>query len=170
MGKKTIDWMYIEGEDKSQSMNHTDVNVAGVELSAQWLPSFYDKNSFVQNVGVSYTYINVDKKSAANGSSYTLDQLRHKANLSVEHLLGFKKLKAQWQLTLADRMGSYVSRTGTTEPYSVVFLTNLRVQWQKGMFTVYASAMNLFGESYFDYGGIEQPKRWLSAGVAVKLK
>lgn len=169
MGKKTIDWMYIEGEDKSQSMNHTDVNVAGVELSTQWLPSFYNKSCFIQSIGISYTYINIDKKSAANGSSYTLDQLRHKANLSVEHLLGFKNLKAQWQLTLADRMGNYVSRTGATEPYDVVFLTNLRVQWQKGMFTIYASAMNLFGESYFDYGGIEQPKHWFSAGVAVKL-
>ena len=170
MGRKTIDWMYIEGEDKSQSMNHTEVDVAGVELSAQWLPSFYSRSSFIQNIGVSYTYINIDKKSGANGSSYTLDQLRHKANLSIEHLLGLKGLKAQWNFSLADRMGSYVSATGTTEPYEVVFLTNLKVQWQKSIFTVFAEAINLFGEKYFDYGGIEQPKHWFSGGIAVSIR
>ncbi len=169
MGRNTIDWMYIEGEDKSQSMNHTEVDVAGIELSAQWLPSFYNTNSFIQCIGLSYTYINIDKSSGVSGSSYTLDQLRHKANLNIDHLLGFKNLKAQWQFTFADRMGSYVSPTGATEPYDTVFLANLRVQWQKSMFTVFAEAMNLFGESYYDYGGIEQPKHWLSAGVTIRI-
>ncbi|MDR0659290.1 MAG: TonB-dependent receptor [Prevotellaceae bacterium] len=170
MGRKTIDWMYIEGEDKSQSVNHAEVNVAGVELSGQWLPSFYNKNSFIQSIGLSYTYINIDKSGGVSGSSYTLDQLRHKVSLNIEHLLGLKNLKARWRLNLLDRMGNYVSASGSTEPYEVVFLANLRVQWQKNMFTIFAEAMNLFGETYFDYGGITQPKQWLSAGVVVRFK
>lgn len=170
MGRETIDWVYLEGVDKSQSMNHSEVNTLGLELSYQWTPSLYNKNNFIQNAAISYTYIYIDKHSSSNGASYTLDQLRHKASLGIEHLLGLKSLSARWSFCLSDRMGSYVTKTGATETYEPILLTNLRVQWQHRMFTVFGEAMNLFGVSYFDYGGLIQPKQWLSAGVIISLR
>ncbi len=165
----TIDWVYVEGESKSKSLNYGDVNATGVELHWQWLPSMYNPNSFIQRLGVAYAFTHLDKQSKEHTSSYALDQLKHKLNVDVEHLLFFSKLKAQWQLCLFDRNGSYVNMEGQTESYQPTFLVNCRLQWQEKHFLVFAEAINLFGVTYFDYGGIIQPKQWLSAGVSIKI-
>ena len=170
LGKNTIDWVYFEGASKSQSMNHTNVDVAGVEVSWQWLPSIFNPQHFIQRLGVSYTYLHIDKSSdMQKGASYSLDQLRHKVNVDFLHLVGFQALKAQWQLCFMDRMGSYVSPGGATEPYEPTFLLNLRLLWQPALFTVYVEATNLLGVTYYDYGGIEQPKQWVNAGINIKF-
>lgn len=169
-GRNIIDWVYNEGKDKTKAMNYGKLNTVGAELMWRWMPRFAGNSGFFKHVGVAYTFVKPNMKSDEASASYALDQLRHKVNADVNHSLGFKKLTAQWQLSMLDRMGSFVNPVGATERYETVLLLNLRVMWTEKSYNLFVEAINLLGTTYYDYGGIEQPKQWITAGVRVTFK
>ena len=50
-----------------------------------------------------------------------------------------------------------------------VCLLDGRLFWSRKELTLYLEAGNLFNTSYYDYGGILQPGRWLRAGIRIQL-
>ncbi|MDR3180401.1 MAG: TonB-dependent receptor, partial [Prevotellaceae bacterium] len=169
-GKNLIDWVYVQGLAKSQSLNYTHLDALGAEWQLQWTPGAVNKKSFVQSLSLSYGFVYLDKSADNEASSYLLDYLKHKANLSLEHLLFSPCLKASWQLGVQDRAGNYVDiGTGTPKPFDPFALLNLRVSWEAPRVALFAEAHNLFDTQYFDYAGLVQPGFWLMAGVRVRI-
>jgi iron complex outermembrane receptor protein len=169
-GRNLIDWVYMQGAAKSQSLNHTRLDAGGVELQLQWFPAETNRRSFLQSLSLSYGLTALDKTATDEASSYLLDYLRHKINLSVVHLLFCPALKASWQLGVHDRAGHYVDMdTGRLKPFAPFALLNLKVTWEAPHVLLFAEAHNLFNTSYFDYVGLLQPGFWLMAGVRVKI-
>lgn len=164
-GKNMIDWIMdtSKGDEAIwESVNHTEINSTGFELSteARWQAA---------TLRLSYSYINQDKKQESNiVSQYALEYLRHKlvANLRIP-LWRCLDLSAtcRWQ----DRVGSYTDFDGQTHDYRPYFLTDARLTWKQHQWQAYFEANNLFDTIYHDYGLVEQPGRWLIAGVGFSL-
>ena len=168
-GKNMIDWIMDTSKGDQavwESVNHTTINSVGLEVSAgmdfrQLLPS----QRLLKRLKLSYSYIDQDKKQEANiVSQYALEYLRHKfighLNLQLMPKLELG-LSARWQ----DRVGSYTDFDGTVSDYKPYFLTDARLTWQEAHWRIFAEANNLFNVSYHDYGLVEQPGRWLIAGI-----
>ena len=164
-GKNMIDWIMdtSKGDEAIwESVNHTEINSTGFELSteARWQAA---------TLRLSYSYINQDKKQESNiVSQYALEYLRHKfvANLRIP-LWRCLDLSAtcRWQ----DRVGSYTDFDGQAHDYRPYFLTDARLTWKQHQWQAYFEANNLFDTTYHDYGLVEQPGRWLIAGVGFNL-
>ena len=170
-GKNIIDWVYTEGASKSQSQNYSVVNAAGGGISLQWNPALHNARAvIIRQLSVSYTYTLLNKENTQHTSSYVLDYLKHKVNINMQHLLFFNQLKASWNLTFYDRAGTYVDNiSGLATDFRPFVLTDARLAWDATRFTVFAEANNLFCAAYFDYGGLLQPKCWITTGILLKL-
>ena len=169
-GKNIIDWVYTQGREKSQSQNYSVVNAGGGGISLQWNPALYHAKAIIRQAGVSYTYTLLNKENMQYTTSYVLDYLKHKLNVHIQHLLFSDQLKASWSFTFYDRAGAYVDNaSGLTTSFKPFVLTDLRLSWDEAHFTVFAEAGNLFRTTYFDFGGLLQPKSWITAGILLKL-
>jgi iron complex outermembrane receptor protein len=172
-GKNMIDWIMDTSKGDQaiwESVNHTTINSVGLEVSAgldfrQLLPS----QSMLKSLKLSYSYIDQDKKQEANiVSQYALEYLRHKfiGNLNLQLAKTIElSISARWQ----DRVGSYTGFDNTVSDYKPYFLTDARLAWKGTHWKIYAEANNLFDVSYHDYGLVEQPGRWLIAGVNLNI-
>ena len=164
-GKNMIDWIMdaSKGDEAVwQSVNHTEINSLGYEVSAKVQCSLF-------NVQCSYSYIHQQKELEPGiVSQYALEYLRHKlvANtmipLTTKLSLG---LNLRWQ----DRVGSYTDFNGQVQDYEPYVLTDVRLTWQQTKWKAYVEANNLFDTNYHDYGLVQQPGRWIIAGASVTL-
>ena len=165
-----IDWIMdtsLGDEAVWQSVNHTKVNSVGFEAKATMRQELFTNHYALFTL--SYSYINQSKEQEANIiSQYALEYLRHKliANAQVpiiEHLsLG---LNLRWQ----DRVGQYTDFSGVPHDYSPYALVDARLTWQQPKYKLYLEANNLLDKDYVDYGHVEQPGRWIIAGLQIRL-
>ena len=164
-GRNMIDWIMDTslGDDAVwQSVNHAKVNSVGAEANAK----VRIKNSELR---VSYSFIDQDKESEPNiVSQYALEYLRHKliANALVPIV---DKLTLGVNLRWQDRVGQYTDFEGRAQDYKPYALVDTRLTWQEPKYKLYLEANNLFDTTYHDYGLVEQPGRWIIAGVNIKL-
>ena len=159
-GKNMIDWIMDTSKGSEavwESVNHTTINSVGLEVSGgldfrQLLPG----QRVLKHLKLSYSYINQDKKQEPHiVSQYALEYLRHKliGNLSLQLARRLELgIVVRWQ----DRVGSYTDFDGSVCDYRPYCLADARLTW-------------LFDTSYHDYGLVEQPGRWLIAGVSIRL-
>jgi iron complex outermembrane receptor protein len=54
-------------------------------------------------------------------------------------------------------------------PYKAYATLDLRIQWAKPRYRIFAEATNLTDCRYVDLGNIPQPGIWVKGGVAVTL-
>ena len=172
-GKNMIDWIMDTSKGDQavwESVNHTKINSIGLEVSAgldfrQLLPN----QNVLKNLKLSYSYIDQDKKQEANiVSQYALEYLRHKfiGNLGLQLA---KKLALNMTVRWQDRIGSYTDFDGSVNSYSPYCLADARLTWQERAWKLYVEATNLFDTSYRDYGLVEQPGRWIVAGLSIHI-
>ncbi|MDR3705207.1 MAG: TonB-dependent receptor [Paludibacteraceae bacterium] len=164
LGKNVIDWVkYTSSDVKYVAVNHAEVDALGGESFIEYLPK-----QFVQRVKLSYSYLHLDKQSDGYDSKYALDYLKHKVSLDIDHDL-YKGFSASWRFNYSDRAGNYTDANNALVDYKPFFLTDLRLQWTNKKITIFGEATNLFNVKYADYGGVEQPGRWIKSGISVKL-
>jgi len=70
-------------------------------------------------------------------------------------------LNLRWQ----DRAGQYTDFDNNIQDYKPFALLDTRLSWQKPHYELYFEANNLTSTRYRDYGLVEQPGRWLVAGI-----
>ncbi len=164
-GRNMIDWIMDTSrgsEAEWQSVNHAEVNSLGLEVGAQ----FSILNS---QFSINYSYIHQDKKQEANiVSQYALEYLRHKLVGSVRWSITQRlrlNVTARWQ----DRVGSYTDFDGSVHDYKPYALVDTRLSWHQPKWKAYVEATNLLDTRYHDYGLVEQPGRWLIAGIGISL-
>ena len=169
-----IDWIMdlTQPEDQRhwQSVNFTEVNALGAELTANVsLENLLPNQHLLKSVDFAYNYINQEKVDVPNiQSRTTLEYLRHKAvagirfNLPLNLELG---ITGRYQ----DRAGTFTDTDGQVrdyEPYSVI---DARLDWNKGRYKVYLEGNNLTGKKYYDYGCVPQPGLWIIGGLSIDL-
>ena len=172
-GRNMIDWIMdtSKGDEAVwQSVNHTKVNSIGLEIAAgcdffQLLPT----QRLLRKVDVSYSYIDQDKQQeAAIVSQYALEYLRHKLVADVQ-LQFMPQLSLNMHFRWQDRVGSYTDFDGQVNDYAPYALLDARLTYQQPKWKIYAEANNLFDTRYHDYGLVEEPGRWLTAGISLSL-
>ena len=169
-GSNMIDWIMdtSKGDDAEwQSVNHTTINSLGFEASASInVPLFTHHYSLFT---VSYGFIHQDKQQKANlVSQYALEYLRHKLVARAQVQMT-KRLSLGMNLRWQDRVGSYTDFEGQTHDYEPYALVDTRLTWAEAKWKAYIEANNLFDTSYHDYGLVEQPGRWLIAGININF-
>ena len=164
-GKNMIDWIMdtTKGDEAVwQSVNHTKINSIGMELSASARFQRAD-------VKLSYGYIHQDKQQEEGiVSQYALEYLRHKLVGNAQIPL-WKQLMLGVNLRWQDRVGTYTDFEGAVQDYKPYLLTDARLTWQQPKWKMYVEANNLFDITYHDFGLVEQPGRWLIAGLTFAL-
>ena len=164
MGENIIDWVKSPEEEKWRSVNHTNINALGGELSVG-----YHYGYWLKNLMLNYSYCNLTKMEEENVmSKYALDYLKHKVTLTLEHGI-WKGFGASWQFNFQQREGVYTTIEGTVQNYTPVYLLDGRIFWQNEAMKVYVEASNLLNQQYYDYGGIQQPGIWCKAGIALDI-
>lgn len=165
----------IEQPDKIyQAKNLTNLNTYGLEISATFnLTEISGSETFLEKIGVSYDYTEINKDAGSYVSAYVLDNLNHKLSINLNHKL-YKKVTASWYLNYQDRNGNYskydaVSKTSSETPYQPFWVLDGRVNWKPGILVFFAEVSNIFNTDYFDFGNIAQPGRWFKAGASIEL-
>ena len=160
-GRDLIDWVRLPGEVTVHAANLTQVDINGVEVELT-----------VQQGrgrgGALYAYQWTDRTAFPFTSLYVLDHLTHNAILwwSQQLVHGFS---AQVDLSWRQRYGTYARFSdGALLAYPDPLRVDLRVEWTRGNWTLFASGYNLLDSEQMDRANIPLPGRCLSAGLRVQ--
>jgi len=164
-GRNVIDWVKNPDRDTWRSMQVTRINTYGVEFSASCAPA-----RFVRRISATYGYLTQDAEAGAGViSAYAFDHLRHKFVAALD-LAPAANLSVSFVGTLSDRVGNYSGRDGQIHAYDPYFLLDARVSYLWRVCRFYVDATNITATKYYDFGGLEMPRCWASAGVIVTIK
>ena len=164
-GRNMIDWIMdtTQGtEAKWESVNHTRLNSIGLEADARL-------SLLTSQFSVSYSYIHQEKDMEPGiVSQYALEYLRHKLVADIKVPI-VKHLTLSANLRWQDRAGQYTDFDGSVCEYKPFALLDTRLTWQKQHYELYTEVNNLTDTHYRDYGLVEQPGRWIIAGLKITL-
>ncbi len=167
-----IDWVKTEDDEKWTTKNLTHINASGFEFAYEILPQLYDADFFITDFKFSYAYTNLDKDAKGFISKYALDYLKHKVGISLSHKI-YKKLTASWGVTYQDREGGYLTfenqQFGAFTNYKPFWLLDMKLMYNLSNWKFYVSANNLLNTTYYDFGNVPQPGRWISGGVTYQF-
>ena len=169
-GKNMIDWIRDtrKGDDAVwESVNHTKVNSIGVEANLYFdFLSLLPTQRFMRYVSLAYSYIDQDKDLENYlQSQYALEYLKHKFTAQVVFNL-FSHLYLNLSYRYQERMGNYQLLSGEVKPYGSYSLFDARLSWNADKYKLYVESNNLFNKTYYDYGNVPQPGRWIMAGAS----
>ncbi|MES2797113.1 MAG: TonB-dependent receptor [Bacteroidota bacterium] len=125
---------------------------------------------FLQRIQLNYAYLKSDKKEENYQSFYTLNYLKNKASIGINWRLA-KNLSLDTWYTYKARAGQYQwdSKTPAVN-YAPINLVDARLNFTQKYFRIFLDGTNLFNKSYYEFGFVEQPKRWLSGGISINLR
>ncbi len=152
--------------------NIGNMNTKGIEVSYMLNINKLAKNenNFLQNIKLNYAFINADKKEENYQSFYTLNYLKNKATIGMNWRLA-KNLSLDTWYTYKARAGQYQWNAATSPVnYAPINLLDARLNFSQKYFRVFADGTNFLNKTYYEYGFVEQPKRWLSAGISITIK
>ena len=179
-GRDIIDWVWRpEMGDKWHSEQENRLDTFGVELTAG-----YESDGVLRRATAAYGYTVTDKPGDIITSS-VLDYMRHKATVGIE-LAFMRRMTLVLTAAVCDRFGSYthyvrddageairnpddgsyVTEVRQFRPY---FTLDGRLSWSKGAVRIYVDATNITSTRRFDFGGLELPRCWVTAGAVVTI-
>jgi iron complex outermembrane receptor protein len=150
-----------------ESVNHTKVNSIGVEASLYFdFLTMLPEQRFLRNINLAYSYIDQDKDlESYMQSQYALEYLKHKFTAQADFNL-YSHLFLNLSYRLQERKGNYQLLSGEVKPYGAYSLLDARLSWNADKYKLYVEANNLFDKTYYDYGNVPQPGRWIMAGAS----
>jgi vitamin B12 transporter len=162
-GRDLIDWVRLPGETLTRAANLTRVDINGVEIAfTHTLPGERGRG------GLLYAYQWADQQGFNFTSLYVLDHLEHNAVLWWQQRIGrawHLHTSANWRT----RSGTYARfADGAAMPYPAPLRLDMRLQWQKGAFTLFVGGTNLLDAEQIDRGNILLPGRWMTGGAQVQ--
>ena len=171
-GRNMIDWIMDTSvaEPEWQSVNHTRLNSLGMEMSALLdFSTLLPSQRVLRSLNVAYSYIDQDKDLEANlQSQYALEYLRHKLTASLD-LNIIKNIDLGLKYRFQDRTGTYTDVTGNIQEYAPYGIFDTRLSYNATHYYIYIEANNIFDKDYVDYGNVEQPGTWVTAGIKWKF-
>lgn len=172
LGKNMIDWVKTPGDTRWQAMNHTSVNISGIETTAAF--SFGAGNESTPNtIKLGYTFLTSDTLSGELISHYVLDYLRHKLTFSLNLQIGKKtgiSLNVVWQ----DRAGGFMLYENglftSTVAYKPVWIADAKLFRQMGNFKFFVDATNFTNTPLVSIANVPQAGRWVRGGVSFNFQ
>ncbi len=167
-----IAWVREKPEDKWKTENLTFLDTYGCDFLLKY--SDFNKEKFLNSILFSYSYIYQDKKSAGLESKYTLDQVKHKFILTLQHKI-YKNIAATWSFNLYKRNGSYLyfdyslKQYTETKQYDWAKLINLDILAEFKYFSTFLNINNLTNSKYSDLANLPCPGIAFNMGVNIKL-
>lgn len=163
-GYSIVDWTRESGSEQWSASNITNIASTGIDMYIQ-----YDlSKSYINKIGVAYSWMNVEKKSDGLHSLYATDYLKHKVAANIEHMI-ISKLSARWDLLYQKREGTFLNRDNFETPYKGFFLAHLKIIWNGKVAKPFIEATNLFNTKYELIGNLPQPLRWIKAGITINI-
>ncbi|GET22569.1 TonB-dependent receptor plug domain-containing protein [Prolixibacter denitrificans] len=172
-GKNMIDWVHQPNETVWHAENLTKINTDGIEFSARVsLDQLLGQKTFLHYVEVSYAWMNQNKQSGIYASRYVLDYMKNKLDIGISHAI-WNHFGANWQFSYQDRNGAYTQWTGTgygqEVDYKPFWLADARLYWKKKGTNIYMGVSNLLDRTYYDFGNLVQPGRWIRFGIMQQI-
>ncbi|MCH5330000.1 MAG: TonB-dependent receptor plug domain-containing protein [Alistipes sp.] len=158
-----IDWVKPTPEADWESRQITELGTLGAEISAG-----YRSDGWLRKATLSYGYIHSTKNSGSLISKYAFDYMRNKLAAGVEFRF-LRRFSLALTGTLYDRTGNYADASGAVLDFKPYFLLDGRLSFEWRMLRLYLDAMNMTDTRYFDYGGLQMPGAWISAGITITI-
>ena len=159
-----IDWVKASADADWESRQITRLGTLGTEISA----GYRSNEGWLRRATLSYGYIYETKDSGGLISKYAFDYMRNKLTAGLEfHFL--RRFSLALNGALYDRTGNYADASGAVLDYKPYFLLDGRLSFEWGIARIYLDATNITDTRYFDYGGLQMPGTWLSAGVTITI-
>ncbi len=145
--------------------NINNINMFGIELSSKMLLEKYLGTKVVNQLSLNYAYLKADRQEEGFQSFYSLNYLRHKFSAGL-NLVPVRNLSWDIWYTLKVREGNYQWDAQTPAVnYQPIHLTDTRLAYRLKKVMVFADVNNVFNQTYFEYGFVQQPGRWFSMGI-----
>ena len=158
-GTDIIDYALVqtpEGE-KWKSTQMTRLNTFGAEAYVSYLGG-----GILRHVTLSYGWLSSDKSQIDYVSKYALDYMKNKVAIQFGINL--------WKELFLEMSAGWFDRNATpTAPYDPYWLLDARLSWERGILTVYVEGTNLLNTAYYDFVGLRQAPRWMSAGIVISI-
>ncbi len=165
-GSDIIDWIKADtSQVKWQTMNYSEVNTKGIELSAIVKPGDYvSALSFIKDVRATYTYNHSEVADQEYISYYALDYLKHKFTISGNFNI-YKKLECNIMIQNQERCNP----TDATSKYEPFWLCDANVRWAGKHVSPYIKVSNVFDKPYYDFNSLPQAGQWTMVGMNISL-
>lgn len=150
--------------------NISDLKVFGVELSAVFnVGEVQAVGKYLKTFGVNYAFSDANQEAVDFQSFYSLNYLKHKFVVNTGFAFG-KSFNASVNYVFKDRAGSYqLDAKSPPIAYEPIHLVDSRISWKNANYLIYFDVNNLLNYSYYEFGFVEQPLRWLSIGTNINL-
>lgn len=172
-GKNIIDWVKLNDTLLWQSMNHTELDTYGAEVTSIIDLKELGSKAF-QQIHLGYAYANSDKESGEYISHYALDYLKHKISCRLNMKI-INQLHSSIAVNYQDREGTYEAFDFETKNYvgekdfEPFTLCDTKLYWKQEDLQMFLECSNLFDVTYHDYGNIPMPGRTFRWGVQMSV-
>lgn len=164
-GRNLIDWVRFNGASITEATNLREVNFTGQEFTLSARAT--EAEPAFRYLTVSLTTMGADETSTGFESNYVLDILNTKADV----VLGWRPLD-DWMVDVRwsaqDRNGGYFDPVAGAEvDFALVQLLGATLRWTPESWPIAAHLRvdNALDAPYVDIGNVDQPGRWIRAGL-----
>ncbi len=175
-GKNNIDWVLDATDASSPTYKATNIALSeniGIESSTHFINLNKGlSHSLLSEFYLGYTFIDTYRSNSDSISKYS--NLRNKIVLRINQYL-FKNICLSWNFMYKQRIGNYrtysfESNSYSLTPYSDAYIIDAKALYNIKNLSIYGEISNLLNCHYVESGSIEQPGRWLKAGISYKFK
>ena len=160
-GRDVIDWVRRPDEEMWYSMNHSVVDVVGVDAA-------FSLTMSKARLSLGYSFCHVAQDAGQWVSGAVLDYLRHRAEVRGSwHPTSWLTLRGG--VACRQREGEWVDADGHAHRYGTAILADAAVESRLRNVTLYAEGHNLLGTRYRDHGGVPMPGRTFMRGLRLKV-
>lgn len=171
-GKNLIDWIKYHGEEAWKTENLTTLRNNGLEASLSIFPEdLLHRKFFISKMRMNYITTQLKKQENDFISYYVLDNLKHKLNVNISHVLP-GKFDISWSLAMQQRNGKYVGYDNGVEAemsYQSFWLLDCKLAYATTYVTFHLLVNNLTNTDYIDIGNIKQPGRGIKFGININI-
>jgi len=172
LGNNITDWQWSDSDNRFSPINLSKYNTYGFEANVTFKIKPV-KKLFINesNININYSYLEAIKSDGSGISKY--NHLKHKLSLTAAYDL-VNNISTSLKMSIQERTGDFVifnqeSGTYNSIPYEMTFLIDLQAGYNMNYMYVFVEISNLLNTKYIDAGTIEQPGRWISAGIRMDV-
>lgn len=169
-GHDLIDWIWLEDQQKWNTVNFTDSRFYGIEAGFSWKPS---EIKWITQLNLDFTALNSTSQEQEFETRYVNDFLQQQLSLKLIHPV-YQGFGIGWQASYQDREGTYLfyqkeSNTYQLNDYQPQVRIDARIYYRDERFEIHLDIRNLTNDQQYDLGSVPQPGRWISLGCQWKM-
>ncbi|MDC0599694.1 TonB-dependent receptor plug domain-containing protein [Flavobacteriales bacterium] len=164
-GSNLIDWVRFNGSAITEATNLREVHFSGQEMSLSARATNDDQRMRHMTIGL--TFVNADETSGGFESNYVLDVLNTKVDALLRYRIA-RTCDVDLRWSAQDRNGGYFDPVLNEEvEFEPVQWLGATVRWSPASLPValHLRVDNALDVQFVDIGNVDQPGRWVRAGL-----